>query len=81
MKKLMICLMALGLTACAGSVDVDSINVAQYVCKDRLGVRTIHDNLMYEGITCQDSSFINLTTAGKEYREYIESLKEKRDEM
>lgn len=74
MKKLMICLLALGLTACAGSVDIDTINVAQYVCKDRLGVRTIHDNLMYKGITCQDSSFINFPIASRTYIEYVASL-------
>lgn len=74
MKKLMICLLTLGLTACAGSVDIDTINIAQYVCKDKLGVRTIHDNLLAKGITCQDSSFFNFLAASRAYREHVASL-------
>lgn len=82
MKKLMICLLASGLTACAGSVDIDAINVAQYVCKDKLGVRTIHDNLMVKGVSCQDSSFFNFPTASRAYREYVASLnQESSDEI
>lgn len=78
MKKLMICLLTLGLTACAGRVDVDFINAAQYVCKDRLGVRTIHDNYFAVGITCQDSSYIPLREARKIYREYVASLNQEK---
>lgn len=76
MKKLMICLLTLGLTACAGAIDIDSINAAQYVCKDRMGVRTIHDNFAFKGVTCQDSSYIPMPEAKKAYRKYIATFKQ-----
>lgn len=81
MKKLIICLLAFSLVGCVQFNHAD-IKAAEYACANKGGLERLTYNFMSGGHAhCGDTSLFHKNTAGKAYREYIKSLKEKNNEV